>query len=84
MLDTFNANEPVFYLIMYMQIIIMAAFIQPLPTGDFKWIEDVEYFKNIIKSGSKVYTTNKKCSIEVYLEYPQEFHLAHADLLVLN
>ena len=52
---------------------------QPLPTGGFKWINDVSRFtpdeiSRLVKHGSKGYL------LEVNVKYPEELHDLHNDL----
>jgi len=49
---------------------------QPLPYADFRWVDDISNFNamNVTLDSSTGYI------LEVHLEYPQDFHDAHADL----
>jgi hypothetical protein len=53
-----------------------------LPTGDFKWIDDLETLKNDIIDGSVInrFGNNqaKSCMIECDIDYPNEIHDEHS------
>ena len=60
------------------------AMTQPLPTGGFKWMNDIDSYKNpdIIDILSK--RKDKGYILEVDVEYPKELHDKHNDLPFLT
>lgn len=82
--DTYNPEKKIEE-ILYLDAngLYAYAMTSKLPTGDFKWIEDLENLKNDILNGTiqNRYGTNqiKSCLLECDLKYPKDLYDKHAN-----